>query len=1309
MRSASTFGVCTILLSTFVLAQTASLPTIGQLLAPTVSPFLESPDASPQFAPANFVDYNVAYDHDGSINLAAGQFSHAFQPELRTSYGRLPLAFEANQGQTDPHVKFFAHRGGYALYLTATDAILSLHPSAKRAGPHRAFLRMKLLGANAKVSVAGSDELPGKINYFIGNDASKWRENIPTYSKVHYSWVYPGVDLVYYGHEGVLEYDFVVSPGGDPSAIHVQFEGAVPVVDGRGDLILRTSRGDEVRFEKPVVYQEMVSEEAEQHGVDGRRYIDGRFLVTADHGVSFQIGSYDKRRSLVIDPVLTYSTYLGGSNSDGAYGLFVDSAGNAYITGGATSTDFPTTMGTYQTTFGGLNDNCTEEPFFQCGDVFVTKLNPTGTQLLWSTYLGGISSEVGFAIFVDATGVYVGGQTSSTNFPTTSGAFQTALPTESTRGGFVTKLNLAGSQLLYSTYLSGSIKDKLHGLAVDSSESAYVTGETQSSDFPTTNGAFQTALAGSANAFVTKLNPSGTGLVYSTFLGGKAGDAASSIAIDSSGDAYVTGGATSPDFPTQNPIQATFGGGGTTCPAQHATVCGDAFVTVLNPTGSALLFSTYLGGSGEDSGLGIALDSAGNIYVSGGTDSTNFPTTAGVFQPTFGGGSEGCTNAGIACGDAFLTEINAARTAFVYSTYLGGSGDDIGGLGLVLDAAGNVHMAGLTGSTDFPVSANAVQATFGGGSESCSPGFVCGDAFVTKFSLDASTLAFSTYLGGSSDDGAGNIAQDGAGNDYVVGVTSSSDFSVTAGVYQPSCNSCVEGSSNTFVAELAIPFPAVTLSPMSVNFGNQPVGVPSSPISVTLTNSGTDSLLITSIVDANGFSQTNNCPVAPTPLTATESCTINVTFTPTSPGAANDTLTITDDAAGSPQMVPLTGVGAEPVVSLSPTSLTFASQTIGTTSTSQQITLSNTGNAVLAIDSITITGANAGEFNLTNGCSASLAADSSCTISVTFTPTAAGNATGSVTVTDNAAGSPQTVSLTGVGAATGAPVVSLTPATLNFNGQAVGISVIQQTTLTNTGTAVLDIDSIGITGANAEEFSQTNTCGKTLAANANCIITVTFTPTTVGSATASISVNDNAAGSPQTVPLPAAGAPFSLTTTCTSLTVVPGQTAIFSVDLAAAGDFTPTVALSCSGAPTLATCTPASTSMNLSGMTPVQVQVTATTTQATGFLHPPFGGANENRLAGLVGLGGIAGLAGLVILPGNRRGKSARSKNRQRLYGFIALICILATLAMLPSCAGVSDPPGTASGTYPLTVTGTFQQPTGPAITETVTFNLVVQ
>jgi len=394
-----------------------------------------------------------------------------------------------------------------------------------------------------------------------------------------------------------------------------------------------------------------------------------------------------------------------------------------------------------------------------------------------------------------------------------------------------------------------------------------------------------------------------------------------------------------------------------------------------------------------------------------------------------------------------------------------------------------------------------------------------------------------------------------------------------------------------------------------------------------------------------------------------------------------------------------------PAVSLSPTSLTFNSQTVGTSSESQQIMLSNTGNAVLSIDSITIIGTNAAEFSQTNSCSASLAADSSCTINVTFTPTAAGTATASVSITDNAAGSPQTVPLTGTGVAQGAPVISLSPTSLTFNTQPVGTSsASQQITLSNTGNAVLFNLLISITGTNAGEFSQTNNCNTSLAANASCTINVTFTPTDVGTATASISIVDNAAGEPQMVPLTGTGAPFSLTTTCTSLTVVPGQTAIFTVDLAPAGEFSPSVSLSCSGAPALATCTVSPNVVTLNGSATVQAQVTATTTPATSFLQSPFGRSTGNRMAGLVGLAGIAGLAALVVVPGKRRVKPAR-----RLYGLILLLCMLAALATLPSCGGGADPPGTAAGTYPLTVTGTFQPPDGTAITEQVSFNLIVQ
>src|SRR5579872_1850451 len=1130
-------------------------------------------------------------------NFSKQQSSRSTPPSLRKAdsvagYGNLQLAFEVNQGQTSADVKFLARRGGYALFLTATDAVLKLH-TAETGGP--SFLRLKLADANAKLSVSGSDELPGKINYFIGKDPSKWRTNIPTYSKVRYAAVYPGIDLVYYGNDGQLEYDFVVSPGADPDKIHLVFNGANPDIansriSDKGDLVLRVGH-DEVRMEKPVVYQ--------QDKRAGRQFIDARYRLTEDGKVTFQLGSYEKSKALIIDPVLVYSTYLEGSIDDGSYRVFVDSTGSAYITGGTVSSDFPVTAGAYQTTFGGAGgEGCTEEPVFQCGDAFVTKMNPAGSALVWSTYLGGSSSDSGFAITADSSGVYVAGQTSSFDFPVTAGAFQTTLPANSTRGGFITKLNSSGSALVYSTYLAGSVTDKLRGLAVDSSGNAYVTGGTQSSDFPVTTNAFQKSLAGVSNAFVSKMNSTGTALAYSTYIGGTGSDAANSVAIDASGNAYITGGTTSRNFPTSNPIQAAFAGGGDTCPAQHASICGDAFVAELDPTGSILVFSSYLGGTLEDTGVGLVLDPTGNIYVSGGTDSADFPTTAGAFQTTYGGGSNSCVNTGEACGDAFLTKINAAKTAYVYSTYLGGTGDDVAGLGLAIDPAGNIHMAGVTASSNFPTTPNAPQLTYGGGSTICSPGFICGDGFVTKFSLDGSNLNFSTFLGGSSDDGAGGVAQDPSGNDYVVGVTTSTDFPTTPGAFQTSCTLC-DGQSHAFITKLAIPFPTASLAPLSVNFGDQIVGIASSPMPVTLTNSGTDNLLISSIVDANGFSQTNNCPIAPTFLAPTQSCTINITFTPSATGIANDTLTITDDAAGNPQTIPLTGVGLPP-----------------------------------------------------------------------------------------------------------GPIATLAPSPLNFTpAQLVGTtSAAKPVTLTNTGTTLLTITSIGLTGPNANQFTVTSsTCGTSLAASASCTVNISYTPTAAATSTASLSVTDNAPGSPQTVPISGTVQNFSLTSTCGSLTVVLCKTAIYTVDLAPVNGFTKSVSLTCSGAPSLANCTVSPSSMTLDGSTTIQAQVTATTTPPTsGSLRSPFDPDRNHTLAE-AGLASMMGLAAVVLLPFKRRVKA------RRLYGFIFFLCMLSTIATLSSCGiGGGDPPGTAAGTYPLTVTGTYKSATG-TFTQTVSFNLVVQ
>src|SRR3989442_1243037 len=421
----------------------------------------------------------------------------ASKPQVLAAYGKLPLSFEANQGQTDPKAKFLSRGRGYTLFLTSTEAVLTLtkadaHAKRKISGDARlvepekragTVLRMKFVGANPAPAVAGVGELPGKSNYFVGNDPKKWRANVPTYAKVRYQDLYPGIDLVYYGNQRQLEHDFVVSPGADPKAITLAFEGMDGVaIDALGDLVLRAD-GGEVHLRKPVVYQE-------QNGQ--RAVIPTRYVLKAERQVVFEVAAYDINKPLVIDPTLVYSTFLGGSGGDQGNGIAVDAVGNAYVTGSTGSSNFPTTAGAFQTTLG------------PGGDAFVTKLNPTGSALVYSTYLGGTGFDEGFGIALDAAGnTYVTGETFSLDFPIL-GAFQ------STSGGdfdsFVTKLNPTGSALVYSTYLGGASLDDGLGIALDAAGNAYVTGLTSSSNFPTTLGAFQpNVLGGGGDTFVTKL------------------------------------------------------------------------------------------------------------------------------------------------------------------------------------------------------------------------------------------------------------------------------------------------------------------------------------------------------------------------------------------------------------------------------------------------------------------------------------------------------------------------------------------------------------------------------------------------------------------------------------------------------------------------------------------------------------------------------------------------------------------------------------------------------------------------------------
>jgi hypothetical protein len=701
-------------------------------------------------------------------------------------YGKLPLHFEANQGQTDDQVRFLARGSGYGLFLTPTESVLALH---KPEGSP-AVLRMKLLGANPRPVVKGREELPGKSNYFIGNDPKKWRTNVPQFARVEYEEVYRGVSLAYYGNQGQIEYDFVVNPGADPKRIRLGIEGADAIhVDADGNLVLSLPDGEVVQ-RAPVVYQE----------VDGvRTAVDGRFVLTGKQEVRFEVGTYEPDRPLVLDPLLVYSTYLGGSGGETGFGLAADVSGNAYVTGYTYSSDFP--MANPRQGFGGGED------------AFIAKLNPEGSAFVYSSYLGGSGADRGFGIAADASGnAYVTGWTGSIDFPVAD-AVQAA------SGGiedvFVAKLNPTGSMLTYSTYLGGSGSDYGRGIAVDTSGNVCVTGWTLSTNFPTVNPR-QPSNGGAYDAFVAKLNTAGSALVYSTYLGGSLGDRGNAIAVDASGNAYVTGvtqSTSSGDFPTANPFQATHGGG-----------FEDGFVAKLSASGSALLYSTYVGGNGSEEGTGMAVDASGNAYVTGFTESTNFPM-ANPLQTTNGGGPY----------DAFVAKLNPAGSALTYSTYLGGGGLDQGHA-IAVDSSARAYITGTTTSTDLPT-LNPFQAAHGGG---------YADAFVAKLNSAGSALLYSSYLGGSAADEGYGIGVDALGNAYVTGVTVSADFPTATPVQATHA-----GGTDAFVTKIgpgASP-PAIAINDVSVTEGNTGT---SAVFTVSLSGSSAQTVTV-NFATANGM------------------------------------------------------------------------------------------------------------------------------------------------------------------------------------------------------------------------------------------------------------------------------------------------------------------------------------------------------------------------------------------------------------------------------------------------------------------------
>jgi uncharacterized protein (TIGR03437 family) len=625
--------------------------------------------------------------------------------------GNIPLSFEPNAGQASAQVRYLARGSSYTLYLACGEIVF--------AGRNQSPLRTRLSGANPSLRIAGEGPQDSRSNYFIGNDPAKWRTSVPNFARVRYAGVYPGIDLVYYGKDGNLEYDWIVSPGADPQKIRMIFESTDQLrIDKQGDLVIRTG-GNEYRHKKPAIYQE----------VAGKRVpVAGSWTLHGDEA-GFRLGAYDRGKELVIDPPLIYSTYYGGNGLDYAYAVAVDSIGNTYVAGGVGSTSLdilgpedafvtklrPNGSKLYSTFLGGSGtdeargvavdvqgnayvtgmtgslDFPTKSPIQAkmggSGDAFVAKLNQGGL-VVYATYLGGSATDSASAIAIDAGGnAYIVGSTFSTDFPVMN-------PFQGTRGAqedaFVAKINPTGTALVYSTYLGGNNVDEGNGIAVDAAGSAYVTGYTASTNFPLQS-PFRGSNAASVDAFVTKINPAGSALVYSTYLGGSATDYGTAIAVDSSGSAYVTGIVTSDDFPVVNAIDNKL--------ASHAV--DDAFVTKFNPSGSALVYSTYLGGGSADDPYALALDQAGNVYVTGRTNSSDFPLT-NPLQTTR------------TAFDMFVTEINAAGSAWLFSTFIGGSGSE-SGRGIAVDRLGNIHIAGEGTSTDFPVK-NAFQGANGGGS-----------------------------------------------------------------------------------------------------------------------------------------------------------------------------------------------------------------------------------------------------------------------------------------------------------------------------------------------------------------------------------------------------------------------------------------------------------------------------------------------------------------------------------------------------------------------------------------------------------------
>lgn len=1288
------------------------------------------------------------------------------QSRLQANYGKLPLTFEANQGQTDPRVKFLAHGHGYSVFLTSGQMVLALRSSAEEGNasknsaaaaqnPAGAVIQINLSGANQNPKIVGEVPQSGKVNYFIGKDPKEWRTNVPVYKQVRYQDVYPGIDLVYYGNQSRLEHDFVIAPGADANKVQFDVQGADRLsVASNGDLVLHKG-SDEIRLQAPVIYQEF-------HGAQVP--VDGQYTVNSTH-VSFALGSYDRTKPLVIDPVLVYGTFLGGLANEEAVGIAVDSNGSAYVTGWTQSNNFPLASQSgpppgstnvflakldvsgsslvYADYIGGSSENYptamvmdSSNHVFITGytyasdfpmvnayqsaiaggtDGFITEVAADGASLLYSTYLGGSSYDYPYSIALDGLGnIYVAGGTYSQDFPTANAFQATAMPnSDGAYGeyGFLSKLTPDGSALVYSTYYAGSATvlttcyggpclpapySSVSGVAVDGSGDAYVAGITSTYDFPVTEGAYQTSNATNFDprvGFAGKFDFSGT-LAYSTYFAAGAssyGFNLSAVAVDSAGSAYIVGTI----YPGYNGLPITTPN---LCdPAVSG--CSRGFITKFDPTGSTLVYSTYLGANVDVNPQSLLVDANGDAYVfseSGGGD-PGFPVNP---IESYNNGQ-----------DLFIQEIDPTGAIQLFSTFLGGYGEDYPG-GIAVDSAGAIYVTGYTNSFDYPVTAAALQNTMGGNYD----GFVSkiGTAAASAVSISPSLVQFSIRPVGSMSQPNSSLLRDmGSAALTISSITTTGDFSV-----DNTCGSSVAAASTcTFTVTFSPTQPGprfgsimieddgagsphfinlvgngatavADLVPASLTFPSLQINQTSSAQSATLTNNGNATLVISSIQISGDYAQTNNCPSS---LGIGSSCQVQVTFTPTAGGARNGMLSITDNAPGSPHTVSLSGSGYVTTATVAPAALTFGNQTLGTTSAAQSIVVTNTGSNPIVVSAVTPSG----DFAETDNCtSAPVAVSGSCTINVTFSPTVGGARSGTLTINDNAQGNPHIVNLSGTGLA---GVANLNASSLNFTALAVGTASTAQTiTVTNSGNGVLTFASVQATG----DFAQTNNCATVAANGGTCAIQVTFTPTSSGTRTGTLTLTDSAADSPQLVSLTGSGIDFSMPSSGGSSTVKAGATATYPLSISpVGGTFSSTVTLACAGVPAFSTCTVTPASVT-PGASAVAVTVTIKTTGTTAELSVP--GVVQHTMLAWGTLTTGLGLFSMFIV-------GARP-SRKRAIILLLLVLIIGVILWAgcgathtttpPPPTGNSTPPGT----YTVLVIGT-----SGSVQHFTSFTLIVQ